>query len=46
MVSLLRIVVALVLLLVVTGVVLLVAVDLQPPTERIEKIIPNDRFQR
>ena len=33
-------------LIVVTGVVLLATVDLQPPTQRIEKIIPNDRFQR
>ena len=33
-------------LIVVTGIVLLATVDLQPPTQRIEKIIPNDRFQR
>lgn len=33
-------------LIVVTGIVLLATVDLQPPTQRIEKTIPNDRFQR
>jgi hypothetical protein len=33
-------------LIVVAGVVLLATVDLQPPTQRIEKTIPNDRFQR
>ena len=33
-------------LIVVAGVVLLATVDLQPPTQRIEKIIPNDRLQR
>jgi uncharacterized membrane protein len=33
-------------LIVITGIVLLATVDLQPPTQRIEKIIPNDRFQR
>jgi hypothetical protein len=33
-------------LIAVTGIVLLATVDLQPPTQRIEKIIPNDRFQR
>ncbi|MGZ9021471.1 MAG: hypothetical protein ACXW3S_16300 [Rhodoplanes sp.] len=33
-------------LIVVVGVVLLATVDLQPPTQRIEKTIPNDRFQR
>ena len=33
-------------LIVVAGVVLLATVDLQPPIQRIEKIIPNDRLQR
>lgn len=33
-------------LVVVTGLVLLSTADLQPPTQRIEKTIPNDRFQR
>ena len=33
-------------LIVVAGVVLLATVDLQPPTQRIEKTIPNDRLQR
>ena len=33
-------------MIVVAGVVLLATVDLQPPTQRIEKTIPNDRFQR
>jgi hypothetical protein len=33
-------------LIAVTVTVLLVTVDLQPPTQRIEKIIPNERFQR
>jgi hypothetical protein len=46
MVSLLRIVAALAVLIVVAGIVLLATMDLQPPTQRIEKTIPNDRFQR
>jgi hypothetical protein len=46
MVSLLRIVVVLGLLILIGGVVLLATMDLQPPTQRIEKSIPNDRFQR
>ena len=33
-------------LIVVAGVVLLATADPQPPTQRIEKTIPNDRFQR
>lgn len=33
-------------LIIVTGVVLLAMIDLQPPTQRIEKVIPNERFQR
>jgi hypothetical protein len=33
-------------LIAVTGAVLLITVDLQPPTQRIEKIIPIERFQR
>ncbi len=41
-----RIGLILVALIVVTGIVLLATIDLQPPTQRIEKIIPNDRFQR
>ncbi|MBK8209037.1 MAG: hypothetical protein IPK78_02855 [Rhodospirillales bacterium] len=46
MVSFLRIVVVLGLLIIVGGFVLLGTMDLQPPTQRIEKLIPNDRFQR
>jgi len=46
MVSLLRIVIVLAVLIVVGGIVLLATVDLQPPTQRIEKIIPNDRLPR
>jgi hypothetical protein len=46
MVSLLRIIVVLGLLILIGGVVLLATMDLQPPTQRIEKSIPNDRFQR
>ena len=46
MVSLLRVVIILGLLIVVGGFVLLATMDLQPPTQRIEKTIPNDRFQR
>ena len=46
MVSFLRIVVVLALLIIVGGFVLLATMDLQPPTQRIEKLIPNDRFQR
>lgn len=42
----LRLVLALVVLVVLVGGVLLLTVDLQPPTQRIEKIIPNDRFQK
>lgn len=42
----LRIGLAFAVLIVITGIVLLATVDLQPPTQRIEKIIPNDRFQR
>jgi hypothetical protein len=43
---LLRIVLILAALIIVGGVVLLATVDLQPPTQHIEKTIPNDRFQR
>lgn len=46
MVSLLRIVVVVGVLLLIGGFVLLGTMDLQPPTQRIEKSIPNDRFQR
>jgi hypothetical protein len=45
MFSLLRIVLAVVLLVLIVGVVLLATVDLQPPMQRIEKTIPNERFQ-
>jgi hypothetical protein len=44
--TLLRIALILAALIIVGGVVLLATVDLQPPTQRIEKTIPNDRFQR
>lgn len=43
---LLRIGLILAALIVVTGIVLLLTADPQPPTQRIEKTIPNDRFQR
>jgi hypothetical protein len=43
---LLRILLVLFALIVVGGAVLLATVDLQPPTQHIEKTIPNDRFQR
>jgi hypothetical protein len=43
---LLRIALVLTALIIVGGVVLLATVDLQPPTQRIEKTIPNDRFRR
>jgi hypothetical protein len=43
---LLRIGLILTALIVVSGIVLLTTVDLQPPTQRIEKTIPNDRFQQ
>ena len=43
---LLRIVLVLAALIIVGGVVLLATIDLQPPTQRIEKTIPNERFQR
>ena len=46
MVSLLRIVVVVGVLILIGGFVLLATMDLQPPTQRIEKSIPNDRFQR
>lgn len=45
MFSLLRIVLAVVLLVLIVGVVLLTTVDLQPPMQRIEKTISNDRFE-
>lgn len=44
--TLLRIVLILAALIIVGGVVLLATLDLQPPTQRIEKTIPNDRFLR
>jgi hypothetical protein len=43
---LLRILLVLFALIIVGGVVLLATVDLQPPTQHIEKTLPNDRFQR
>jgi hypothetical protein len=43
---LLRIVLVLAALIIVGGVVLLATIDVQPPTQRIEKTIPNERFQR
>jgi hypothetical protein len=43
---LLRIGLILTALIVVSGIVLLSTIDLQPPTQRIEKTIPNDRFQQ
>lgn len=46
MFSLLRIVLVLALLAIIAGAVLLVTADQQPPTKRIERIIPNDRFQQ
>jgi len=46
MVSLLRIVIVVGVLILIGGFVLLATTDLQPPTQRIEKSIPNDRFQR
>ena len=46
MVSLLRIVIVVGVLILIGGFVLLATMDLQPPTQRIEKSIPNDRFQR
>ena len=42
----LRIVLVIVVLIVAGGIVLLTTVDLQPPTQRIEKVIPLDRFGR
>lgn len=44
--SFLRIILVLGLLIIVGGFVLLATMDLQPPTQRIEKPIPNDRLQR
>jgi len=44
--TLLRIALVLAALIIVGGVVLLATLDLQPPTQRIEKEIPNDRLQR
>jgi hypothetical protein len=44
--TLLRVALILAALIIVGGVVLLATLDLQPPTQRIEKTIPNDRFQR
>jgi hypothetical protein len=46
MITPLRIVLVIIVLIVVVGVVLLTTVDLQPPTQRIEKTIPLDRFGR
>jgi hypothetical protein len=46
MVLFLRIVLVLGVLIIIGGFVLLATMDLQPPTQRIEKLIPNDRFQR
>jgi hypothetical protein len=46
MLSLLRVVVILFVLLLVGGAVLLATMDLQPPTQRVVKTLPNDRFQR
>jgi hypothetical protein len=43
---LLRIVLVLAALIIVGGVVLLATIDVRPPTQRIEKTIPNERFQR
>lgn len=42
----LRIILVIVVLIIVGGVLLLTMVDLQPPTQHIEKTIPLDRFGR
>lgn len=46
MVSLLRILVVLFALALIAGFIVLGTVDLQPETQRIEKTIPNERFER
>ena len=42
----LRIILAIVVLIIAGGILLLTTVDLQPPTQHIEKTIPLDRFGR
>lgn len=46
MVSFLRIAAVVALLIIVGGIVALATMHIEPPTQRIEKTIPNDRFQR
>lgn len=44
--TLLRLSLIIAVLIIVGGIALLAMVDLQPPTQRIERTIPNERFQR
>lgn len=46
MVFLTRLLVILVLLVLVGGVVVLATWDMPPPSAPVEKVIPNDRFER